>query len=108
MSYVGEWIIVGCYDAGNVIDFKKQMQQELPSLNYEDVMKNDSELNQTLSIDEDGTAVLDTKSATDGKIMGILENDVIIFNDEKIPIKMVDDYLVFCIDGGFVFVRSDK
>ena len=105
MSYVGEWIIAGCYDDGKITDFREQMKNELPSFDYEELKKSDSDLNQTLLIKEDGSVFLDTKRESDGVIKGILKDSAIDFENELIPVKTEGDYLVFCISGGFVFKR---
>ncbi len=106
MSYIGEWIIAGSYDGGKITDFREQIKKELPSFSYEEMMKSDSDLNQTLLIKDDGSVFLDTKRESDGVITGTLKDSVIEFDSEQIPVKTEGDYLVFCIDGGFVFKRK--
>ncbi|MCR5635834.1 MAG: hypothetical protein K6F76_01445 [Clostridiales bacterium] len=106
MSYIGEWIIAGSYDNEKIIDFKEQMKKELPSFSYEEMMKSDSDLNQTLLIKDDGSVFLDTKGDSDGVITGTLKDGIIEFDNEQIPVKTEENYLIFCIDGGFVFKRK--
>ncbi len=105
MDYTGKWNIAGSFDGGVINDFRVQLEKELPSVSYDDFIKNDRELCQTLTVCNDGKVSLDTCSEEDGVITGKLDKDTIVFGDDVIPVKIEGEYLVFCIEGGFVFRR---
>ena len=107
MDYVGSWELIGCFSQGNVQDFEKQFKNELPSLDYETIRKNDPELNQKIEIKEDLSVAY---SGVEGDLSGVIrkngEGDILEIDKETIPIKIEKGYLIFDFEGGYVFKKS--
>lgn len=108
MKYTGKWIIAGSYNEGEVQDFELQFKKELPGIDYREVVENDIELQQELEISPSGEALFDAKSE---KLKGEIKTengiDILYLDGEKLPIKIVDDYLVFDIIDGYAFKKLE-